>query len=478
MTRRVTIFRAVAILLALVASLRAQPVNPNIHINNLTGVNGQASGAPSNLAAVYLPLGCSTTGSSTTINAPTHGMGAYPTDGSSALWVNAASGRRWSKITGFPDGDHITVEDAFNLGAAVDCAVGGKIAGTLRNVTRLCEDPKAGWTITLEHTGTDYTDSGASCNLAVTGSTATQGRPVVRGDDPDNPTRILWGSNNQYLQQAGSSSWKFENLDLVKNAAGTTGAPIILPNLGGVLKNIRVSNQTGQWNSAYIDGGSPGVVLLSLFSGAFAVNCRTLDDDDLVIGNFFDLCSGSGAAITLSGAGVFLFNLLDNGGANVDGIDADRVVLFNTLLNIGRSAVSVNTASTSVFSGNLIGEGSTLGGNCFDTATSGSSELGGDGEPHVFWQGNNAHTCPTSRYNADLTSSPQGKALDIDAGSGADPSFTDSGASNFFPLNAAMKSDTVFPGLAFPFQTTAAPVSVPTAGAAQRLPAGASAYAF
>lgn len=476
-------FRAVLLvgcLLLVSQDALGQPVNPEIIIDNVNGANPPAaSGAPANFGPVIPPNQCATAGASTTIQSVGHGLGAVPTDGSAAVWIGTAAGRRWSKITGVPNGDTFTVQDTFNIGAAVDCVVGGEIAGTLKNVTRLCDDLRQGWTVTLQNTGTPYTDSGTVCAVGTTGSVITDGRIVIRGDDPDNPTEIQWGSNNDYISQAGANSTKVENISFIRNAAGTTGSPVFAATNGGVLKNIQVSNSVGQWIVGWNAGSQPVAVINSLFDGPFALGCSVSDDNDFIFSNSMLGCSGSGSA--LDGAVLAFFNIIDNEGDNGNGAAVNGIFLYNTLLGIGGSGtVALGQQSATIVSGTLIGEASSLSGACFNTGSLAAVNLMGlAGEPHILWGGNAANECPTARYGNNLDLSPQGAPNDIDGGNQIDPTFTDEPNLDLFPLNTAVKDDSVFPGLAYPFQTPAEPQSTTTAGAAQ-LPGsgGVSAYAY
>lgn len=474
----------VVFLLSLIPYLRGQPVNPDIRMNNQTGANPPAaSGAPGNLAAVSNANCCHTNGASTnTITCLGHGFGAFPVDGSSALWIGTGSGRRWTKVTGFPTGDTITVTDNFNIaaGAPLDCAIGGKIAGPLSStqVPRVCDDLQQGWTLTVENTGVDYVGSG-SCPVSIaTGSIQTEGRSLIRGDDPANPTRLVWQTNGNYIDEvSGASSVALENLHFVKDAVGTTGIPYELSGRGGYGRNLRVSNQTGQWSTGFGAATIPTLVLESLFTGPFRDGCvDTAADQHSFIGNTFLGCSGSREAIVTFSGGVapFLFNILDQegvdeksfGGGTFDGFTG--WLLFSTLLNSGGSGIQVGFAESTVISGFLVEEASTLSGSCFDAGTVGAPSFGGAGEAHALWRGNAANLCPTARYTNGLESSPEGSATDIDSGAQFDPLFQDEPNLDFFPLNTFAKTDLAIPGATFPYLTPAEPVSAWTVGAAQR----------
>src|SRR5574343_971677 len=105
---------------------------PNIVFNASTGSDTAASGAGP-ASAVTGTAAAHTNGSaSTTItltNSPD--LSGVATDGSHCLWMDTASGRQFSKITGADDAANtVTVEDSFNIASAsaVNYAIGGKRA--------------------------------------------------------------------------------------------------------------------------------------------------------------------------------------------------------------------------------------------------------------------------------------------------------------------------------------------------------------
>jgi hypothetical protein len=482
---------AMVLCMAGVPDANGQTINPTIVINNVTGANPPAaSGAPSTFGPVVPPSLCATTGASTTIQSLGHGLGAVPTDGSAAVWMETATGRRWSRISSVPNADTFVVQDSFNIGVAVACVVGGEIAGVLANVTRLCNDLKSGWTVILENTGTTYTDievgvEAAGCVFAATNLTQVgNGRIVIRGDDPDNPTPILYQTNGGYFAQSAASSAKIENLHLIKDtAAGTSGALTV----SGVsaVKNVLTSNSQGSWATAYgALQANPALVISSQFTGPFTTSCGSSGEADVVIGNYFDGCSGSGAAFSSTGPPALLFNIINQAGVNQPIISGSLnngfggILMYNTLLDGGNAGVLVGANFLTIVSGNVINEASTLGAACWVGGAGASNLFGGSGEPHTVWQGNAANVCPTARYT-NIGTTPVGAATDIDTGLAVDPMFQDEAMLDYFPLNAELKSDLVVPGASFPLLTPPAPVSTLTSGAPQRPGGGGvDAYAF
>ena len=181
--------RRLFLLLALAAA--AWGHTPVIVLNNSTGSDTTASGAPSGFGPFSAAATCDTNGvGSTVIDWVANPLAGVPTDGSAVLWLATASGRRFSEITARAT-DTVTVEDSFNIPGAspVDCAVGGKRATI--TATRLWDDLKGkhgatglhGWTIQLENTGANYTTAvelviGATTNgCVVRGAAGT--RPII-----------------------------------------------------------------------------------------------------------------------------------------------------------------------------------------------------------------------------------------------------------------------------------------------------------
>ena len=127
---------------------------PVIVFNNGSGSDTIASGAgpgtPVNGTGAAHTNGASST-TITLTNSPD--LSAVATDGSAAIWLATASGRRWSKITGVDDGaDTVTTEDSFNIasGSAVDYGIGGKRKTLDSSRELLGGDIKDEWAVELE----------------------------------------------------------------------------------------------------------------------------------------------------------------------------------------------------------------------------------------------------------------------------------------------------------------------------------------
>lgn len=227
-----------ALAMALAASLPAQTGNPGpaIRVNNLTGSDTAASGAPSTITAISGVAACDTGGApSTTINWTANGLAGagVPTDGTAALWIGTASGRQFSAIVGLT-ADTVTVLDNFNIsggpGGPRNCAVGGQrasitqeLAADLLGINNIVTYGGNGgwWTLELEYTGTDYT---TAVTLSTTGNLAC----VIRG---------LKGAGGEYpihrLTVAATTMWQINDCVmsgihlLTANATGLSGRAII-----------------------------------------------------------------------------------------------------------------------------------------------------------------------------------------------------------------------------------------------------------
>lgn len=194
-------------------------------------VNGSASPNASGAGPSTAVTGSSAahTGgvSSTTItftNSPN--LSGVNNDGSHAIYLVTASGRRFSKITGVDNvAKTVTTEDAFNIasGSAVSYAIGGKLAslwGT--GYVRLVDDgsssgdAKGGWTIEFQNahaetqSSTEFRASGDTTNglLTVRGISSASTRPVIT-------TSYLWGL------MLRSNYALFKDFDIKQTAAST-----------------------------------------------------------------------------------------------------------------------------------------------------------------------------------------------------------------------------------------------------------------
>lgn len=118
---------------------------------NSTGSNTAASGAPSSFTAIFGTAAALASNTTVTLAIDAPDLTGVATDGSAAIWVDASSGRQWSKITAVDNGAKtVTVETAYSVTEATrNWGIGGKRA-TLAGSTQLGLDLIGGWTIDIQ----------------------------------------------------------------------------------------------------------------------------------------------------------------------------------------------------------------------------------------------------------------------------------------------------------------------------------------
>lgn len=329
---------------------------PTIHFNPSTGSDTAASGAgpgdgTTGGSAVTGTAAAHTNGAgSTTITLTnTPDLSAVLTDGSHALWLNTASGRQWSKITGKDDGaDTVTVADSFNIGSgsAVDYAIGGK-RNTIEDADsrQLFADAKPAWTIDLEdgtYTLTSVINWGVSGDgtgpITVLSSTATRA------------TITSATSGIDLFRNNGFSFWRYKHLKFTHT--GATRGEAISPN--NIQHRLDVVD-------CVVDG------CLTLSDGDFGANYSWLNLN--VIDTEIRNCTGTG--LTNFSGRVFLLNCYihdnashgirttENGSANCSNVFINCVVTDNggrgiyhttttdpeTVLMLANCTVANNTGS-------------------------------------------------------------------------------------------------------------------------------------
>lgn len=231
------------------ATWAAEPV---LVVNNLTGSDTVASGAPASFGPFNASGTCHTNGAaSTTIQWATNPLSGVPTDGSAVLWLATSSGRRSSKITGRA-ANTVTVADSFNIAAvsAVDCAVGGKRDSL--SATRFTNDLKTGWEVQIETTGTDY----AHTATLTFGGAAPLGNARTYIHGTLGQPRLVWSTDVTGLAVCGSCY--FQNLYLQNTAGVKTAASTAFSWTSSAASVFRDSVFDG-WFNAF--AGSDGVFL-------------------------------------------------------------------------------------------------------------------------------------------------------------------------------------------------------------------------
>lgn len=293
------------VLLFAVVCMALSGADPDMVINNSTGSDTAASGAPSTFGPFSAVATCTTGGVATTvITWAANPLAGVPTDGSALLWMATASGRRWSKITARAAGT-VTVEDTFNIpgGTPVDCAVGGKRASI--SATRTLVDAKAGWFYSIEATGSDYNHTASVLGWIPAGSNR---RITVRGSG--GRPRLVWTADVEAFSTSGADTWSkgyFEGIDFA-NTAGTK-------------VNARFLNGTNQIDNTTVRDCT--------FDGFRNVGPNTGGDRGLWYNN--EVENGAVGGIIVSNATYFLIGnyVHNNTGAGIgEGSSADRVYLL------------------------------------------------------------------------------------------------------------------------------------------------------
>ena len=145
-------------------------------------------------------------------------LSAVLATGVHAIYLNTASGRRWSKITAVDNvAKTVTVEDSFNIASPVDYAIGGKRNTINAASSRLLftADIKPGWTVDLED-GT-YT---LTSELPCSGTAALQ--PITIRSSTTARATITTATDNTHLFRAGglaNGRWRMQHLLLTSTAA-------------------------------------------------------------------------------------------------------------------------------------------------------------------------------------------------------------------------------------------------------------------
>jgi hypothetical protein len=332
----------------------ALAVEPDIVVNNSTGSDTGASGAPSSFGPFSAVATCHTNGAgSTTIQWAANPLTGVPTDGSALLWLATSSGRRWSKISGRAAGT-VTVADSFNIaaGSPVDCAVGGKRASI--SATRTMQDLKPSWWLSIENTGTDYSHSAVITSAAQAGGSTNT---LIRGTG--GRPNLVWTSNTIGIQTL--TFFYLENLAFVNTSAAKGSAQALsLDGSGGASQhNVIRDCLFDGWNFALTNTGSPLTVYnTEIKNGAASGLGASLNMAAYVIGNYAHTNAGPGLGGNgLCGRCLYLYNLSTGnttaGGHGLDFESGGPASFHNTAYgNEGSGFISATTLSR-VYVGNL-----------------------------------------------------------------------------------------------------------------------------
>jgi hypothetical protein len=242
---------------------------PTITYNASTGSDTAASGAGPATAVTGTGAAYSGDGAGggtqtiiTLTNTPD--LSGVATDGSTALWLNTASGERHLfRITAVDDGaDTVTVfpapDTAINSGSAVDYAIGGKRQTLEADSTNPdWDDVYSGWTFELE-AGT-YTVTSSITAPSSTGN-HTDGPFTITSSNPGTVQPVIdrTGSFNTVTPDA-SSEYALIGLKFTRSS-GSSAHGAIHGNGAIIVKQCEFD---GNGMDTVIDGGTAGILFVS-----------------------------------------------------------------------------------------------------------------------------------------------------------------------------------------------------------------------
>ena len=292
---------------------------PVMVLNNSTGSNTGASGAPSSLSPITGIAAAHTNGAaSTTItltNSPD--LSDVPTDGGAAIYLATSSGRKFSMITAVDNAaDSVTVEDSFTIvsGSAVDYAIGGKrkdFENINEHTKDFGNDSKPGWELNIEETGTDYVLT-STFTQAVSGSEAvgwirigsrSATKPIITSNTDSVDIFTISGTRQRIV---------FENLEITHGSSGA--------NKGHGITSGSSSVSTCMVNRCHIHDCDAGVQGTSSSANSWTVSNCTIENNvshgwGLGAASSFNYCriinnGGAGVQFGSGGGGISARNCL------------------------------------------------------------------------------------------------------------------------------------------------------------------------
>lgn len=211
---------------------------PTITVNNSTGSDTAASGSG---GTAISGTGASLNGTTTVdLSADTPDLSGVPTDGSGVLWCDTTSGLQFSKITAVDDGaDTVTVATAYSVTeSSRNWGIGGKRA-TYEGIRKLLTaDILPGWTVDVDHTGTDYTIT-SKMETSISGDT-TSGKITLKSTSSTRPTINLDTASNQTSHhELNVNHWLVDHLAFDHINTGRILEGVIVIDSGGVNVEFR-----------------------------------------------------------------------------------------------------------------------------------------------------------------------------------------------------------------------------------------------
>jgi hypothetical protein len=252
----------------------------------------------------------------------------------------------------------VTVEDTFNIAAAVDCAVGGKRASL--DSPRLFQDAKNGWYYSIT-AGLDYTLTTALLGWPQIGS--SNRRATIRSIN--GRARIVWTTDVQgFGAGAGANSWDrayFENLDLVNTAATKNNSIAIEGQTSMDNLVIRGCTFTGFRSAGPTNAASnKGIMFDNEINGGVIGWSINTSNGLTILGNYVHNMSGGGLGASGNwGRAILLYNISANNtgphGYAGGGAGAKRALHNLAYSNLGAVTDGFSLLSTNnyTYAGNL-----------------------------------------------------------------------------------------------------------------------------
>lgn len=256
---------------------------PTIVINNSTGDNANSGAGPGDgttAGSAITGTSASFSGNDVTLDGSPD-LSAVEIDGSHVLYLVTDSGRKYFTINN-KSGSVVTVDDApAGTATGLTWAIGGKRA-TLVGSTALLSgtEIKGGWTVDIEHTGTDYT---STTDISLGGSGSTTGGGYARLISSSSSRPVI---SNTYSPSGGGdrntlsifgNHWYLENLEIVRarGSGGTNYAVQIADDL----------DEGHHFYNCYIhsDGDSGGAVRGELGTKTTFTQCTLVGVNDSAV---------------------------------------------------------------------------------------------------------------------------------------------------------------------------------------------------
>lgn len=332
---------------------------PVVKINGSTGSNITASGAGPGDGTISgtAVFGSGASYSTTTVTVPNADLTNVTTDGSSTLYLNTSTGRKFFRITATANSGtasaSVTVHVApTGTSTGLSYAIGGKrenFENANQNTKQLFADAEAGWRIELEDIGSPYIltstitwSASGSLTSGCVEFVGTNGTPEIT--TATNSVNLITCSSTDYI-------W-VENIKF-SNTAGTRAAAF--------LQNTSESNDWFILDCIFDGVTTPISILFRIrrlyYDNCWFRNCSAVLSIAVALhvsGCYFEDCTNIAFSPVGTSLLVAYYNIFDSNGDSVLQTDAtvtgSRLVFFNntcygsadTVINLRETAVSAN----------------------------------------------------------------------------------------------------------------------------------------